>query len=555
VKTDPHAEANWPTADDLWAPVGVAGVPPELVEAIDRADWPRVKELIGLAGLGLFGRQSTQLRARLPLGVDPILAHYRGWSAFMSGNLDDLEQCIAAHPVDAKELRGLRDILLAPLDRDAKVTPTNDLERFMFGAWEYGQGAMTGRYRRLMRAMLGWRSDPLALERGVSPSRHARFRRLQDALLLGVQESIGGRLDVAATIAHEARTLGEEGDNLRVIATEVEGGVIAARGGPMDWQLAIPARLATPRGMTPVDASNYLLTLAPFYALRTDESLRWLARLTSDIAGRIGAPRMLLRAETWSVAAQRDAPDLRAQTSTLLIKARRASVGLRALPLLLDAIATQRLDRFAEAEATARRAGALWIQVSALTWMAALNPEAHTTRWLQRMLRVSGWRRPALVPPEIAGDAALGLTNAGVRHVTAIEVARASSRPNVVYEVARRHIEDARTPSDASVAAIDALAGLGTTHARELLHRLARRTDALGRAATQHVAQGHPTSLSEREVEVLDLAAHGLTNKEIGEKLGLSQHTIARHLANARAKLGAANRAEAAARLGNINRR
>jgi DNA-binding NarL/FixJ family response regulator len=56
------------------------------------------------------------------------------------------------------------------------------------------------------------------------------------------------------------------------------------------------------------------------------------------------------------------------------------------------------------------------------------------------------------------------------------------------------------------------------------------------------------TSLSERELEVLDLARHGLTNRDIAERLSLSHHTIARHLANARAKLGAANRAEAAAK-------
>ncbi|HVD30847.1 MAG TPA: helix-turn-helix transcriptional regulator [Methylomirabilota bacterium] len=56
------------------------------------------------------------------------------------------------------------------------------------------------------------------------------------------------------------------------------------------------------------------------------------------------------------------------------------------------------------------------------------------------------------------------------------------------------------------------------------------------------------TSLSERELEVLDLARHGLTNRDIGERLSLSPHTIARHVANARAKLGAANRTEAAAK-------
>ena len=41
----------------------------------------------------------------------------------------------------------------------------------------------------------------------------------------------------------------------------------------------------------------------------------------------------------------------------------------------------------------------------------------------------------------------------------------------------------------------------------------------------------------------------GLTNREIAERLTLSQHTIARHLANARVKLGAANRTEAALKL------
>ena len=55
--------------------------------------------------------------------------------------------------------------------------------------------------------------------------------------------------------------------------------------------------------------------------------------------------------------------------------------------------------------------------------------------------------------------------------------------------------------------------------------------------------------MTEREIEVLQLAAHGLTNREIAERLSLSPHTIARHLANARAKLGAANRTEAALKL------
>lgn len=54
--------------------------------------------------------------------------------------------------------------------------------------------------------------------------------------------------------------------------------------------------------------------------------------------------------------------------------------------------------------------------------------------------------------------------------------------------------------------------------------------------------------LSAREAQVLALVGQGLGNKEIGEALNLSRHTVARHIANARAKLGATNRAEAAVR-------
>ena len=41
--------------------------------------------------------------------------------------------------------------------------------------------------------------------------------------------------------------------------------------------------------------------------------------------------------------------------------------------------------------------------------------------------------------------------------------------------------------------------------------------------------------------------------RDIGERLSLSQHTIARHLANARAKLGASNRTEAAMKLDELD--
>jgi NarL family two-component system response regulator LiaR len=61
------------------------------------------------------------------------------------------------------------------------------------------------------------------------------------------------------------------------------------------------------------------------------------------------------------------------------------------------------------------------------------------------------------------------------------------------------------------------------------------------------VMQPAPQSdgLTERELEVLRLAARGQTNKQIGAALHISDRTVQNHLANIYAKLGVASRTEA----------
>jgi len=54
--------------------------------------------------------------------------------------------------------------------------------------------------------------------------------------------------------------------------------------------------------------------------------------------------------------------------------------------------------------------------------------------------------------------------------------------------------------------------------------------------------------LSEREIEVLQLIAEGLTNPEIAARLFLSLHTIKTHTRNIYGKLGVNNRTQAVAR-------
>ena len=53
--------------------------------------------------------------------------------------------------------------------------------------------------------------------------------------------------------------------------------------------------------------------------------------------------------------------------------------------------------------------------------------------------------------------------------------------------------------------------------------------------------------LTPRELEVLRVLALGLANKEIGSKLGISEHTVKFHVAAILGKLGASSRTEAVA--------
>ena len=54
--------------------------------------------------------------------------------------------------------------------------------------------------------------------------------------------------------------------------------------------------------------------------------------------------------------------------------------------------------------------------------------------------------------------------------------------------------------------------------------------------------------ISAREREVLALLAEGLTDREIGERLGISPRTVETHVGSLLSKLGVRNRAQAAAR-------
>ena len=54
------------------------------------------------------------------------------------------------------------------------------------------------------------------------------------------------------------------------------------------------------------------------------------------------------------------------------------------------------------------------------------------------------------------------------------------------------------------------------------------------------------SSLSPRELEILELLSKGLTNKEIGQAFGISKHTVRNHINNITQKLDVTDRTEAA---------
>uniref|UniRef100_UPI00278C483F response regulator transcription factor n=1 Tax=Streptomyces venezuelae TaxID=54571 RepID=UPI00278C483F len=84
---------------------------------------------------------------------------------------------------------------------------------------------------------------------------------------------------------------------------------------------------------------------------------------------------------------------------------------------------------------------------------------------------------------------------------------------------------------------------------RQAFERLGAVPDARRAAAllTGGSRRRLPGGLTAREAEVLRLVAEGGTDKDIARALVISEHTVARHLNNAFAKLGVGSRASAAA--------
>ncbi len=94
-------------------------------------------------------------------------------------------------------------------------------------------------------------------------------------------------------------------------------------------------------------------------------------------------------------------------------------------------------------------------------------------------------------------------------------------------------------PAEVSAAIEAAAAGLTALGPDEL--------DLLLPAANSSEIEHEPAleALSAREVEVLALMAQGLANKNIADRLNISDHTVKFHVSSILSKLGASSRTEA----------
>jgi DNA-binding CsgD family transcriptional regulator len=101
-----------------------------------------------------------------------------------------------------------------------------------------------------------------------------------------------------------------------------------------------------------------------------------------------------------------------------------------------------------------------------------------------------------------------------------------------------------RGASDDALQASELLSEASTLAQRIGMPVLLARARALG--ARIERSQPPPDDLSWREVEILKLVADGKSNREIGEELYISGHTVANHVRSILRKTGAANRTDAA---------
>jgi DNA-binding NarL/FixJ family response regulator len=152
------------------------------------------------------------------------------------------------------------------------------------------------------------------------------------------------------------------------------------------------------------------------------------------------------------------------------------------------------------------------------------------------LLATSACSDAAVALAEDDADAALRFANTAVRVWREMEAPYEEARARVMVALASRAVDDSDAASFQLDAARRTFERLGAAHDADRVQELQKSERA-----------GLEGPLTTREREVLALVATGKTNRAIAAQLGLSEKTVARHVANIFMKLDLSTRAAATA--------
>jgi ATP/maltotriose-dependent transcriptional regulator MalT len=191
-----------------------------------------------------------------------------------------------------------------------------------------------------------------------------------------------------------------------------------------------------------------------------------------------------------------------------------------------------------------RRAYLLAAQVSVS--LAAGNHE-HAREAAQELSSIADvLSRPTVVAMAALARGQLRLaSNDGAGAVADLRVASAVWQElQLPYEEAQAHLLIGKA---AQVMGDEEGARLEIQSARADFERLGAHRDAQLAATALRARPDRIAGLTAREAEVLRLVAAGMSNRQIGEALAISEYTVGRHLQNIFVKLGVSSRAAATA--------
>jgi pimeloyl-ACP methyl ester carboxylesterase/DNA-binding CsgD family transcriptional regulator len=223
----------------------------------------------------------------------------------------------------------------------------------------------------------------------------------------------------------------------------------------------------------------------------------------------------------------------------------------------------ERLTHLILQSTVARASDAGPAQSQALLALVEMNWDLFTETAARVMFQWSNEQSARIAPPilreSVEQDAAIGLLRAAVELDVSEELALIQAPTLVIHNrqfplpIAVARALTSRIP-DARLAAVDKLEEVVPAAIEFLMQSAAgvsapspRRPRAGYQAPPSAPPSFDPARLSKRELEILRLVAAGKSNRRIAEELTISTNTVDRHVSHILSKIGAANRAEAAA--------